>query len=262
MVYGGGGPFGIAFGAGIARGLQDVGIPVADAPALGTSAGSWVASIMALGLDYDDFEDIAVPVVPDRSVGAVLRPARAAFGDARDRRVSAVAVCVSGGRLGRTVLHGDEHDLADICAASSAAPYLLPRHAIDGATYVDGGVRSATSIPLAADADHVIVVAPLARGVQGRAGALMQWALDREVRVWHRLHPGHRLTLITPNREVAHYAGTGAKGLFDPVTSRACYLPAIDQGRRWGEALQAEAARAVETLVPGTESPFLAAEPA
>jgi len=98
MVYGGGGPFGIAFGAGVAKGLQATGIRVASVPALGTSAGFWVAAIMALGLDYDDFEDIIVPAVPDRTAGAVLRPARQAFGDARSPLVSAVAVCVSGGK--------------------------------------------------------------------------------------------------------------------------------------------------------------------
>jgi NTE family protein len=250
MVYGGGGPFGIAFGAGVAKGLQATGIPVASAPALGTSAGSWVAAIMALGLDYDDFEDIIVPAVPDRTDGAVLRPARQAFGDARSALVSAVAVCISGGRRGRMVLRGDEHDLAEICAASSAAPYLLPRHTIDGAVYVDGGVRSATSIGLAADADHVIVVAPLARGVQGRAGALMQFRLDREIRAWHRANPGRRLTLITPDAGVAAFAGAGAKGLFHPVESRRAHLPSIAQGQRWGEALQAQAARAEAGLAP------------
>ena len=254
MVYGGGGPFGIGFGAGVARGLADAGIPVATAPALGTSAGSWVASLMALGLDYGDFDDIGVPPVPTHEVGAVLRPARQAFGDARSPLVSAVAVRTSGGRPRRVVLRGDEYDLADICAASSAAPYLLPSHTISGVRYVDGGVRSATSIPLAADADHVIVVAPLARGVQGKAGALMQIPVDREIRAWHHAHPGRRLTLITPNAEVARYAGKGTKDLFDPVASRACYAPSVAQGQRWGEALQVEAARAAECLVSGVET--------
>ena len=50
MVYGGGGVVGIAYTAGVAAGLVSVGIPVAGAPALGTSAGSWTASAIALGL--------------------------------------------------------------------------------------------------------------------------------------------------------------------------------------------------------------------
>lgn len=252
MVYGGGGPFGIAYGAGVARGLQSVGIPVATAPALGTSAGSWVAGAIALGLDYDDFADVGVPDVPDRTPGAVLRPAREVFGDARSALVSAVAFGLGRGSFGRTVLRGDTHDLAEICAASSAAPYFLPAHTIDGVKYVDGGVRSATSIPLAADAEHVIVVAPLARGVLGRAGSLMEYALQREVRAWQRAHPGRRISLITPDTGIAGYAGTRAEDLFDPVASRAAYAPSIAQGQRWGEALVAQARRAAEAVGSAT----------
>jgi predicted acylesterase/phospholipase RssA len=40
MVYGGGGVFGIGYGAGVAQGLARSGIPVATAPSLGTSAGA------------------------------------------------------------------------------------------------------------------------------------------------------------------------------------------------------------------------------
>ena len=50
MVYGGGGVFGIGYGAGVAQGLARSGIPVASAPSLGTSAGAWVASAVMLGL--------------------------------------------------------------------------------------------------------------------------------------------------------------------------------------------------------------------
>ena len=64
MVYGGGGVFGIGYGAGVATGLGDAGIPVRTAPALGTSAGSWVAAAVALGLGYDAFEDFESPPVP------------------------------------------------------------------------------------------------------------------------------------------------------------------------------------------------------
>ena len=66
MVYGGGGPFGIAYGLGVATGLAEVGIDVAGAPSLGTSAGSWVASAMALGVGYERFDGMAAPSVPTR----------------------------------------------------------------------------------------------------------------------------------------------------------------------------------------------------
>ncbi|WP_457207884.1 hypothetical protein, partial [Nocardioides sp. P5_C9_2] len=64
MVYGGGGVFGIAYTAGVAAGLAAGGVPVATAPSLGTSAGSWTASALALGLTYDDFLTVSSPRVP------------------------------------------------------------------------------------------------------------------------------------------------------------------------------------------------------
>ncbi|HRA33813.1 MAG TPA: hypothetical protein PK748_02730, partial [Acidimicrobiales bacterium] len=91
MVYGGGGVFGIAYGAGVARGLLDAGVPVDRAPSLGTSAGAWVAGAVALGLDYDDFEGLGSPSVPTRSA-VVYRMARQVFGDALHHLVSASAV--------------------------------------------------------------------------------------------------------------------------------------------------------------------------
>ena len=189
MVYGGGGPFGIAYGAGVAMGLQAAGIDVHTAPALGTSAGSWVASIMALGLGYDDIASLDVPAVPTRRPGVVAELTRVAFGDARHPLVSASAFRTRGGRRGRVILRGSDHDLADICAASSSAPRLLPPHDVDGATYIDGGVRSITSVGCASPARHVIVVAPMARGVAGVGGAIAQRQLDRERLAWCRRNP-------------------------------------------------------------------------
>jgi NTE family protein len=65
MVYGGGGVFGIGYGAGVAQGLARSGIPVASAPSLGTSAGAWVASAVVLGLTYDDFVGMRSPPAAD-----------------------------------------------------------------------------------------------------------------------------------------------------------------------------------------------------
>lgn len=238
MVYGGGGPFGIAYGGGVAVGLQRAGIDVRTAPALGTSAGSWVAALMALGLGYDDIADVEMPPIPVRRRGAIAEVARSVFGDARHERVWACAFRIRGSGRGRVVLSGAEHDLADLCAASSAAPRLLPRHVVAGDTYVDGGVRSVTSIGLAPPAEHVIVVAPLARGVGGFGGTLVQRQLDREARAWRRANPNGTLTVITPSPEAAQLAGRSAKDLFDLDNARATYPLAEAQGERVGEALQ------------------------
>jgi NTE family protein len=236
MVYGGGGAFGIAYGAGVAHGLAASGIPVSTAPALGTSAGSWAASIVALGMSYHDLEGIEVPSVPNRQPGALADVARQVFGDARHPLVAASAVSVRTRR--RHILDGGRYPLADIVAASSAVPGLLPPHRIEGRLYVDGGMWSATSVDAAADAEHVIVVAPIAGSVVGLMGRTAGLLLDRELRAWRRRHPDHRVTLIRPNREIARHAGRTPLALFDGQRAREVYPLAYEQGLRWGHRLR------------------------
>jgi predicted acylesterase/phospholipase RssA len=233
MVYGGGGVFGIAYCTGVAHGLAASGIPVASAPALGTSAGSWAASIVALGMGYDDLEGISVPSVPNRRPGALADVARQVFGEARHPLVAASAVCVTTRR--RHILDGGRYALADLVAASSAVPGLLPPHRIDGRLYVDGGMWSATSVDAAAEAEHVIVVAPLAGAVMGLMGRAAGMLLDRELRTWRRRHPEHGVTLIRPNRDIARHAGRIPLSLFDGDRARQVYPLAYEQGLRWGE---------------------------
>jgi NTE family protein len=238
MVYGGGGVFGIAYGAGVARGLLDAGVPVDTAPALGTSAGSWVAGVVALGLRYEDFEGLGSPPVPTRSP-VVHRMARQVFGDARHHLVAASAVHLRSRR--RHILDGGRYDLADLAAASSAVPGLLPPHRIDGRLYVDGGMWSVTSIDAARDAEEVIVVAPLAGSVLGAMGRSAGFMLERELRSWRAAHPGKRITLIRPNREIARLAGRNPMALFDADRARAVFPRAVAQGQRWGARLAAPA---------------------
>ena len=242
MVYGGGAVFGIAYGAGVARGLADAGIPVTTAPALGTSAGSWVASALALGVDYDEFDALEVPSVPNRRPGVLADLARRVFGEATHPLVAVSAVCVRSRR--RHILDGGRYPLADLVAASSAVPGLLPPHRIDGRLYVDGGMWSATSVDAAASAEHVIVVAPLAGSVLGPMGRAAGLLLERELRAWRRRHPDHRITLIRPNREIARHSGRNPLSLFDADRARAVYPLAYEQGCRWGKRIIASAAAA------------------
>ncbi len=236
MVYGGGAVFGIAYGAGVAHGLAVSGIPVSTAPALGTSAGSWVAGIVALGLDYADVEALDTPSVPNRRTGVLYDIARQAFGDARHPLVAASAVAVRSRK--RHILDGGRYPLADLVAASSAVPGLLPPHRIEGRLYVDGGMWSATSIDAAATADHVIVIAPIAGAVMGPMGRTATFLLERELRTWRKRHPEHRITLIRPNKEIARLAGRSPLSLFDDDRARDVYPLAYEQGLRWGERLQ------------------------
>lgn len=238
MVYGGGGVYGIAFGAGVAHGLQSGGIPVHEAPALGTSAGSWVASILALGHTYDEVAAVDVPPIPSRQVGVLADAARSLFGEARHPLVSVSAVSIRGGKRGREILSGAHHPLADLCAASSAAPRLLPAHTVAGRTYVDGGVRSATSVDRATPAQHTIVVVPLARGVVEPGGRFLDYVVRREQGRHQHRHPEAIVTVIRPTREIAALAGSRTLDLFDADKAREVYPRAHELGERWAARLR------------------------
>ncbi len=235
MVYGGGGVYGIAYGLGVAQGLARTGIAVATAPSLGTSAGSWVASAMALGLGFEDFDRLDSPTVPTRRP-VLHASASAIFGDARHHLVSVSAVRLRSRR--RHILDGGRYPLADLCAASSAVPGLFPPHRIEGRRYVDGGMWSATSVDAAADAHHVIVIAPLAGPVVGPMGRTAGLLLGRELQSWRERHPGTTITMIRPNREIGRLATRNPLGLFDGERARLVYPLALEQGLRLGEQLQ------------------------
>lgn len=237
LVYGGGGVFGIAYTIGVAEGLEAAGLPVRSAPALGTSAGSWTAAAMALGLTYEDFASVPSPRVPCLRGGVLAELATELFGDARHARVAASAVCVSARR--RHVLDGARHRLADLVAASSAVPGLLAPHRVEGQLYIDGGMWSATSVDAAAEAEHVVVVAPLAGVVLGPLGATTGLLLERELRKWRARHPDGTVTLIRPDRAMARVAGLKPLGLFDERRAREVYPRAFEQGLRYGERLVA-----------------------
>ena len=238
MVYGGGGVVGIAYTAGVAAGLASAGIPVSQAPALGTSAGSWTASAMALGLTYDDLVDLPVPQVPTRRSGVLADTARLAFGEATHPLVSVSAVYLRSGR--RHILDGGAYPLADLAAASSAVPGLLPPHRVDGRLYVDGGMWSATSVDAAQEADRVIVVAPLAGRVMGPMGRFAGALLERELDRWSHRHPEASIVMIRPSRAMARLVGVRPLALFDVERARAVYPLALEQGLRWGEQLHAD----------------------
>ncbi len=222
---------------GVAQGLADCGLPVRAAPSLGTSAGSWTASSLALGLSYDDFEGIASPSVPTRQSGILADIARELFGEASHPLVSVSAVCLRTRR--RHILDGGRYPLADLVAASSAVPGLLPPHRVDGRLYVDGGMWSATSVDAAGEAAHVIVVAPLAGSVMGPMGRTAGWLLDRELARWRKRHPQNTVTMIRPNRAMAKVAGLHPFALFDESRAREVYPMAYEQGIAFGRRILA-----------------------
>jgi NTE family protein len=175
--------------------------------------------------------------VPNLRPGVLAEIAEEIFGDQSHPLVSVSAVSVGTGK--RHILDGGMFRLADLVAASSAVPGLLPPHRVDGRLYVDGGMWSATSLDAASEADRVIVIAPLAGTVMGPMGRTAGLLLERELARWRARHPDSEVRLIRPNREISRLAGRNPLALFDGDRARNVYEPAYEQGLRWGERIGA-----------------------
>lgn len=202
-VFGGGGLFGIGYALGVLDGLRMRGIELRGCPMLGTSAGSWAAAAVALGIPFDRFAHLHIPRFPDPRRGVLAEVARRIFGDATHHDVRVVVCRLP--RLQRTVLAGADLPLADLVAASSAVPGLLAPHVIDGAQYVDGGVRSAVSADLSTIAHRLVVIAPLAGAMFGPFGGLVTRRTDQELDEW-RSRGGGQTMVFSPRTQAAALA--------------------------------------------------------
>src|SRR5947209_19916152 len=123
VAFGGGGPFGIAYGLGVADALAAGGLSFDGVEMLGTSAGAWVASCLATQVSFTDSCAVRQLRVPNPRPGLLRSIAADIFGDTRSDLVTAAAVRVPSSR--RALLSGATHRLADIVAASSAVPGLF-----------------------------------------------------------------------------------------------------------------------------------------
>lgn len=237
VCFGGGGLFGIAYLLGVSEALIDGGVNLADAPAIGTSAGSWAAGALRLGVRWEQAIEIIghdVPRMPDPRKGRLKEVAAEIFGDRRAPGMRAVVCALP--RLRRVVLDGADHALADLVAASSAVPGLLAPHRIDGTLYVDGGIRSMVSADRADPAQNLLVMAPIAGPMFGPAGLLAERVMRREVGHWQKQNPGGQFWLIRPNHAIAALAKL-PNNLFDLERAKRCYELSYAQGtgilRRW-----------------------------
>ncbi len=118
----------------------------------------------------------------------------------RDLRVTAVDA-ETGGLVVWT--RGSRADLVHAVASSCAVPGVWPPVSIGDRPYMDGGVRTPANADLAHDADAVVVLAPIARGLS-RAGSV-----DSQLR---RLPA--RSTAVTPDREALRSFG---RNVLDPA---------------------------------------------
>ena len=81
-MYGGGGPFGVAYGMAVAQVLAAAGLPLSGSTALGTSAGAWVAACTAVGIGFDQLHSVSWPTSPNLRPGLLRAEARSFFGGA------------------------------------------------------------------------------------------------------------------------------------------------------------------------------------
>jgi NTE family protein len=207
VVYGGGALWGIGFGVGVAEALRDRGLPLDQADALGTSAGAWVAAAVRLGVELDRLAglDISPPYAEE---GVLERFALEAFGDGHAPGVRAV-VARACDQSRPVILDGADARVGQLVAASAAVPGLFSPVRIAGVAYVDGMVAgSSTYADLAPDADHLIVIAPMA--LPGAEGVVR--TMSQEIARWRSRNPRARVDVWTPD---AYCCGLVGPDLFD-----------------------------------------------
>jgi NTE family protein len=149
---------------------------------------------------------------------------------------------------GRRVVFGrpgaPEASLADAVVASCSVPGWFEPVRIGGRRYVDGGVRSATSLGLVAreGVDEVCVLAPMAsltadlpwvphRRIERRVRSLFTYALMREVKTLRA--SGIKVTVVTPGPEDLAAMGVN---LMDPRRRRAVLDTSLRTSASWAPA--------------------------
>ena len=218
-VFGGGGLFGIGFAMGVLEGLKPRGIDLSEVPLLGTSAGSWAAAATALEVPFQVMADMRVPSFPNPKPGLLAGIAREIFGDQTDPLIHVVACSLP--RLKRTILDGGKYPLSELVAASSAVPALLSPHVIDGNRYVDGGVRSGTSVDYGPVAKNLVDIAPLAGAMWGPFARFVDNGMHKEVALWKE-RTGGKVLIFTPHNIAASIARNPVH-LFDKARAIEAY---------------------------------------
>jgi len=121
----------------------------------------------------------------------------------------------------RVFTSADGVELVDAVAASCAVPGIWPPVSIDGRRYIDGGVRSSTSVDLVSDFDLVLVLAPV------EDLTVLDPAVDKASQ---KVLKRKKTLVIRPDEE--SLAAFGANPL-DPATAK----PASQAGREQSKAV-------------------------
>jgi NTE family protein len=126
-------------------------------------------------------------------------------------------------------------DLVDAVTASTALPGSTPTHGINGARYINGGVRSSENADLASGYANVVVLSPFG----GRSGPLTEgqfeglrrqpeWGTDLASQVEALRGQGSHVEVITPDSDSRGAMGTNQ---MDPATR----IPSARAGFAQGE---------------------------
>jgi NTE family protein len=123
--------------------------------------------------------------------------------------------------LKRTKLDGGTYPLAELVAASSAVPALLSPHTINGTRYVDGGVRSGTSVDFGPNVENLVLIAPLAGAMWGPFARFVDNGMHNEVERWKE-RTGGKVLIFTPHNTAASIA-RNPRHLFDKARAIEAY---------------------------------------
>ena len=135
-------------------------------------------------------------------------------------------------------------DLVDAVTASTALPGMAPTHRINGAHYINGGVRSGENADLASGYANVLVLSPFG----GRSGTLPEgqfeglrrspeWGTDLASQVEALRKQGSRVAVITPNVDARAAMGTNQ---MDPATRVPAARAGFAQGKLEAARLRAD----------------------
>ena len=128
-------------------------------------------------------------------------------------------------------------ELVDAVTASTALPGLVPTVSINGARYVDGGVRSSENADLASGYANVVVLSPLGGRSQtppeaGQFEGLRrppEWGTDLASHVGGLHKQGSRVEVITPDVDSRAAMGTNQ---MDPATRIPAARAGFAQGKQ------------------------------
>jgi NTE family protein len=199
--------------------LDTIGRAFLEAMADGSTGEALVARIGAQAL--------AAPTVSEAERLAVIE-ARLKDRDWPSTRML-VTACHAGTGAFRAFSADDGVRLVDAVAASCAVPMVWPPVTVDGARWIDGGMRSVTNADLAVGHDRVLVVAPMTVPAGSPVGA----GLEDEVAL---LEAGGASVVVVPGDAEA-VAAFGANPL-DPATRG----PSARVGYAHGQRVAAEVA--------------------